>query len=86
MTPTMDIVLRLMAIAVPVLSLCVLGLVGWVWALWQGHNQLRLHVAENTLKPTSLQEVKTELHSIRDVVYRMALKMDVPVFTEPYKR
>ena len=86
MSDTMDIVMRLLAIVVPVLSLVVSALVGWVWLLWQDHNRHTLYVAENMLKPGALRDLTEEVHSLRDVVYRIAVKMEVPVFTEKYQR
>ena len=64
----------------------VVGLTVWVWALWVSHNNLKLKVAEEYLKNESLAELKTEIHSLRDVVYRIALKMEVPVFSEQFRR
>lgn len=73
-------------VMIKILTPAVAGLLAWVWALWRSHNDLRLKVAEECLKTNSLQEVKDELHALRDVVYRIAVKMDVPVFTEPFRR
>lgn len=86
MSETMDIVVRILSIVVPCLMLGVGALTGWIWMLWQDHNKHKLYVAENMLKQGALQEVKEEIHSLRDVIYRIATKMDVPVFSEPYKR
>lgn len=86
MSETMDILVRIIAIVVPCLMLGVGALTGWIWMLWQDHNKHKLYVAENMLKQGALQEVKEEIHSLRDVIYRIATKMDVPVFLEPYKR
>ena len=74
-----QIVLAILTIAVP-------ALVGWVWALWRDHTALKLKVAEEYMHHSSLSEVKEEIKALRDVVYRIALKMDVPVFTEPFRR
>lgn len=86
MNDSMDVVIRLMAIVVPVLVLVVSALVGWVWLLWQDHNKHKLYVAENMLKSGALRDLTNDVHALRDVVYRIAVKMDVPVFSEPYKR
>jgi hypothetical protein len=86
MSETMDILVRILAIVVPCLMLGVGALTGWIWMLWQDHNKHKLYVAENMLKQGALQEVKEEIHSLRDVIYRIATKMDVPVFSEPYRK
>lgn len=86
MSETIDILVRILAIVVPCLMLGVGALTGWIWMLWQDHNKHKLYVAENMLKQGALQEVKEEINSLRDVIYRIATKMDVPVFSEPYKR
>lgn len=69
-------------IAIIALSIAVPALVGWVWALWQSHNALRLKVAEEYLKNESLDGLRKEIHELRAVVYRIAVKMEVPVFSE----
>ena len=86
MNDSMDVIVRLLAIVVPVLTMVMAGLIGWVWLLWQDHNKHKLYCAENLLKSGALQDVKDEIHSLRNIVYQIALKMDVPVFTEPYRR
>lgn len=55
------------------------GLVGWIWALWRDHHALRVKVAEEYLKHTALKEVKDEIRDLRDVVYRIANRLEVPV-------
>ncbi|ALN79494.1 hypothetical protein [Lysobacter antibioticus] len=86
MNESLDIIVRLLAIVVPVLMAVICGLIGWVWLLWQDHNKHKLYCAESMLKTGALQEVKDEIHGLRNIVYQIALKMDVPVFTEPYRR
>lgn len=63
----------------------IVGLIGAVWKLYHDLNTLRLHVAEAYVSNRAMDEVKDEVRLIRDVVYRIALKMDVPVFSEPYR-
>jgi hypothetical protein len=63
----------------------VLGLVGWVWALWRDHGQLKVKVAEEYVRHHNLDEIKSDLRSLRDLVYRIATKLEVPVTTEPYR-
>lgn len=67
-------------------GVAVVGLVAWVWLLWRSHHALQLKVAEEYMRHSSFDEVKDEIKALRDVVYRIALKMDVPVFTEPFRR
>lgn len=62
----------------------VVGLVVWVWALWKAHTDFKIKVTEEYLRHNSLDELKGEIHALRDLVYRIALKMEVPIFTEKY--
>lgn len=55
------------------------GLVIWVWALWRDHNALRVKVAEEYPKHAALTDLKQEIRDLRDVVYRIAQKLEVPV-------
>ena len=55
------------------------GLVGWIWALWRDHHSLKLKVAEEYPKHTALTELKDEIRDLRDVVYRIAMRLEVPV-------
>jgi hypothetical protein len=70
---------------VALLAAAIVGLVGWVWMLWRDHHALKVKVAEDYVRNGHLDEFRREIHALRDVVYRIALKMEVPVFTEPYK-
>jgi hypothetical protein len=55
------------------------GLVGWIWALWRDHNALKVKMAEEYPKHTALTELKDEIRDLRDVVYRIAMRLEVPV-------
>jgi hypothetical protein len=55
------------------------GLVGWIWALWRDHHALRVKIAEEYPKNTALNEFKEEIRQLRDVVYRIAMRLEVPV-------
>lgn len=73
----------------PILSLmgvAMSGLVAWVWSLWRSHIDLHRKVLEEYPKSAAINELKSEIHALRDVVYRIAIKMEVPVFSEPYKK
>lgn len=55
------------------------GLVGWVWALWREHHALRLKLAEEYPNHTTFKELREEVRSLRDVVYQIANRLEVPV-------
>lgn len=82
---TIQVAMWLLGIMVSIMVPAVVGLLAWVWSLWQSHNSLKLKVAEEYPKAQALQEIKKDIEQLRDVVYRIALKMEVPVFTEPYR-
>lgn len=64
----------------------VVGLVVWVWTLWRDYQAFKLKVAEEYLKTSALKEVKDEIHQLRNLMGQIALKLDIPIFTEPYTR
>jgi hypothetical protein len=70
-----DEVLR---IVVPVLSVAVAGLVTWVWALWQSHNDFRLKVTEEYIRREALKEFKEDLHQVRQLVFAIARRLEIP--------
>jgi hypothetical protein len=55
------------------------GLVGWVWALWREHHALRLKLAEEYPNHTTFKELREEVRSLRDVVYQIARRLEIPV-------
>lgn len=55
------------------------GLVGWVWALWREHHALRIKLAEEYPNHTTFRELKDEVSKLRDVLFRVADKLEVPV-------
>lgn len=55
------------------------GLVGWVWALWREHHALRVKLAEEYPNHAMHRETKEEISKLRDVVYRIADRLEVPV-------
>lgn len=75
----------LQAVLTYLCGVAITGLVGWVWMLWQKLAELRLEIARDCLRREAVDELKKEINGLRDVVYRIALKMDVPVFTEPFR-
>lgn len=63
----------------------IVGLVGYVIKVDRSVRSLELKVSDDYVKRDHLAEIKADLHSLRDLVYRIAVKMDVPTFTEPYR-
>lgn len=64
----------------------IVGLVVAVITLWREFAAHRLHVAEAYMNNHDVNEIKDELKHLRDVVYKIAVKMDVPIFSETYRR
>lgn len=60
----------------------VVGLVGAVWKLYHDFNAYKLEVAREFVRDGALDEIKDELKSMREVIYRMAIKLEV---TEPLR-
>lgn len=75
--------IQALSLAVTILIPAVLGLVGWVWTLWQSHHALRLKVAEEYPKTQSLDEMKRDIRELRTVVFKIAQRMDITVLAEP---
>lgn len=74
-----------MQLIIALIGAFVIGLVAYVMKLANDHKALELKVSEQYVKQDHLGEIKHEIHSLRDLVYRIAVKMEVPTFTEPYK-
>jgi hypothetical protein len=64
----------------------IVGLVAAVAKLWHDFNAHRLHSAETYISNGDIEEIKQDIRALRDVVYRIAIRMEVPVLTEPYRR
>lgn len=73
-------------IVVYLIGAAVVGLVAALAKLYHDFNAHKLHIAESYMANSDVDEIKQEIRALRDVVYRVALKMDVPVFTEPFRR
>lgn len=73
-------------ILVYLIGAAVVGLVAALAKLYHDFNAHKLHVAEAYMANSDIDEIKQEIRALRDVVYRVALKMDVPVFSESYRR
>lgn len=70
----------------------IVGLVTAVVRLWTAQkddakrvSDLELKIAENYLRKDALDEVKDDVREIRELVHRLCMKLEVPVFTEPYR-
>lgn len=63
----------------------ILGLVAWIWLLWRSHHALQLKVAEEYVRKDGLNEIKNEIkddiNSLRELMYRIAGRLEVPVIT-----
>jgi hypothetical protein len=64
----------------------IVGLVVAVITLWREFAAHRLHVAEVYMNSHDVDEMKRDLRELRDVVFKIAVKMDVPTFTETFRR
>lgn len=75
--------IQALSLAVTILCPAVLGLVAWVWALWQSHHALKLKVAEEYPKAQALDEIKRDIRELRSVVFKIANRLDITVLAEP---
>ena len=64
----------------------IVGLVVAVITLWREFAAHRLHVAEVYMNSNDVDDMKRDLRELRDVVFKIAVKMDVPTFTETFRR
>ena len=64
----------------------IVGLVATNIALWRELSAHKLHVAEVYMNSNDVDEMKRDLRELRDVVFKIAVKMDVPTFTESFRR
>lgn len=64
----------------------IVGLVVAVITLWREFAAHKLHVAEVYMNSHDVDEIKRDLRELRDVVFKIAVKMDVPTFSEPFRR
>jgi hypothetical protein len=65
-------------IVVPVLTVATCAIVGWVWSLWQSHNDFRLKVTEEYIRREALKEFKEDLHQVRTLVFAIARRLEIP--------
>lgn len=73
-------------ILVYLIGVAIVGLVAALAKLWHDFYAHKLHVAEQYMNSQDAEEIKQDLRALRDVVYRVANKLEVPVFSEPYRR
>lgn len=64
----------------------IVGIVVALITLWREFAAHKLHVAEVYMNSHDVDEIKRDLRELRDVVFKIAVKMDVPTFTEPFRR
>lgn len=77
---------QIVQVVVYLICVAIAGLVGALAKLWHDFYAHKLHVAEQYMSSQDAEEIKQDLRALRDVVYRVANKLEVPVFSEPYRR
>jgi len=73
-------------VIVYLIGAAIVGIVVALITLWREFAAHKLHVAEVYMNSHDVDEIKRDLRELRDVVFKIAVKMDVPTFTEPYRR
>lgn len=73
-------------ILVYLIGAAIVGIVVALITLWREFAAHKLHVAEVYMNSHDVDEIKRDLRELRDVVFKIAVKMDVPTFTEPFRR
>ena len=73
-------------IIVYLIGTAVVGIVVALITLWREFAAHKLHVAEVYMNSHDVDEIKRDLRELRDVVFKIAVKMDVPTFSEAYRR
>lgn len=64
----------------------IVGLVAGFIALSRELSSYKTHVAETYVKAGTLDEIKYDVRQLRDAVFQIAQKLEVPIFSEPYRR
>lgn len=64
----------------------IVGLVGGFFHLSRDLSSYKTHVAETYVKAGTLDEIKHDVRQLRDAVFQIANKLEVPIFSEPYRR
>ena len=64
----------------------IVGLVAGFVALSRELSSYKTHVAETYVKAGTLDEIKHDVRQLRDAVFQIANKLEVPIFSEPYRR
>lgn len=74
---------------VTVMAASIVALVTALAKLWSDFKNFQTYVAEKYVPRDSVNdsfdEIKEDLKSLRDVVYRVALRLEVPVLTEKWR-
>lgn len=64
----------------------IVALVAGFVALSRELSAYKTHVAETYVKTGALDEIKHDVRQLRDAVFQIAAKLEVPIFSEPYRR
>jgi hypothetical protein len=64
----------------------VVGVVTGLIVLWREFTAYKLYVAENYINSKNGDKIEKEISQIRDALFMIAAKLEVPIFSEPYRR
>lgn len=73
-------------VIVYLIGAAIVGIVVALITLWREFAAHKLHVAEVYMNSHDVDEIKRDLRELRDIVWKIAAKMDVPTFSEPFRR
>lgn len=45
-------------------GVAIVGLIGWVWALWRSHMNFKVHIAETYVRHTEIEDVKESVKAV----------------------
>lgn len=64
----------------------VVGLVVAVTSLWREFTAYQRHVAETYVNAKGVDKVEKDIRELRDAIFMIAAKLEVPIFSENYRR
>lgn len=64
----------------------VVGVVGALWVLWREFSAYQRHVAENYVNAKGVDKMEKDIRELRDAIFMIAAKLEVPIFSENYRR
>lgn len=73
-------------VIVYLIGAAIVGIVVALITLWREFAAHKLHVAEVYMNSHDVDEIKRDLRELRDIVWKIAAKMEVPTFSEPFRR